>query len=194
MILVMTMIPSLPNLVVSLMIHLLTALIHVVVVSLLMLLHFHVVVPLVLLRLHIVVPLVHLLMLLLHHLRALTELWWRLMEVVRMLQLVNRRRLLVLNMVAQLLVAGWWLLHLLLGPLLRLLLVVRMLSLVTTLVVERHSTSVPHARVAEDRVVSRYITVRKEFYLKLCMAGLRWPRGPPALPCCCTGTGAWPWG
>merc|ERR1719341_1646641 len=142
MILVMAMISSLPNFVVSLMIHLL-----VVVVSLLMLLYFHVVVSLVLLRLHVVVSLVHLL--LLYHLRALTELWWRLVQIVRMLQLVNRRRLLMLNMVAQLLVAGWWLLHLLLGPLLRLLLVVRMLSLVTTLVVERHSTSVPHARVAQ---------------------------------------------
>ena len=183
MILVMAMISSLPNFVVSLMIHLL-----VVVVSLLMLLHFHVVVPLVLLRVHVVVSLVHLL--LLYHLRALTELWWRLVEIVRMLQLVNRRRLLVLNMVAQLLVAGWRLLHLLLWPLLRLLLVLRMLGLVATLVVERHSTSVPHARVAEDGLVSSSIAMRKEFYLKLCMAGLRWPRGPPALPCCCTGTGA----
>merc|ERR1719289_143518 len=137
----MAMVPSLPNFVVSLMIHLL------VVVSLLMLLHFHVVVPLVLLRVHVVVSLVHLL--LLYHLRALTELWRRLVEIVRMLQLVNRRRLLVLNMVAQLLVAGWRLLHLLLWPLLRLLLVLRMLGLVATLVVERHSTSVPHARVAQ---------------------------------------------
>merc|ERR1719285_1372173 len=110
------------------MIHLL-----VVVVSLLMLLHFHVVVPLVLLRLHVVVSLMHLLMLLLlHHLRALTELRWRLVKVVGMLQLVNRRRLLMLNMVAQLLVAGWRLLHLLLWPLLRLLLVLRMLCLVAT--------------------------------------------------------------
>merc|ERR1719285_225930 len=127
------------------MIHLL-----VVVVSLLMLLNFHVVVPLVLLRLHVVVSLMHLLMLrLLHHLRALTELRWKLVKVVGMLQLVNRRWLLMLNMVAQLLVAGWRLLHLLLWPLLRLLLVLRMLCLVATLVVERHSTSVPHARVAQ---------------------------------------------
>merc|ERR1719352_988751 len=65
----------------------------------------------------------------------------------------RRRRLLVLlNMVAAqllLLVAGWRLLHLLLWPLLLLLLVVRMLCLVATLVVQRHSTSVPHARVAQ---------------------------------------------
>ena len=85
------------------------------------------------------------LLLLLHHLRALSELRRRLVEVVRMLQLVNRRRL-VLNMVA-----GRRLLHvplLLRRPLLRLLWDVRMLRLVASLVVERHSTPVPHARVA----------------------------------------------
>jgi len=63
-----------------------------------------------------------------------------------MLQLVNRRRL-VLNMVA-----GRRLLHvplLLRRPLLRLLWDVRMLRLVAPLVVERHSTPVPHARVAQ---------------------------------------------
>jgi len=77
-------------------------------------------------------------------------------EIVRMLQLMNWRRLLVLlNMLAAqllLLVAGWRLLHLLrlLWPLLlQLLLVVRMLGLVATLVVQRHSTSVPHPRVAQ---------------------------------------------
>jgi len=88
---------------------------------------------------------VHLL-LLLHHLRALSELRRRLVKVVRMLQLVNRRRL-VLNMVA-----GRRLLHvplLLRRPLLRLLWDVRMLRLVAPLVVERHSTPVPHARVAQ---------------------------------------------
>ena len=87
------------------------------------------------------------LLLLLHHLRALSELRRRLVEVVRMLQLVNRRRL-VLNMVA-----GRRLLHvplLLRLPLLRLLWDVRMLRLVASLVVERHSTPVPHTRVAAD--------------------------------------------
>ena len=84
-----------------------------------------------------------------HHLGALTELGWRLVEVVRMLQLVNRRRL-VLNVVAGM-VARWWLLHLclLLWPLLWLLLDVRMFGLVASLVMERHGTSVPHAGVAE---------------------------------------------
>ena len=77
MILVMAVVPPLSNIMVPF--HLLAALIHVVVVSLL--LHFNVVVPL-LLGLHVVVPLVHLL---LHHLRALTELWRRLVEIVRML-------------------------------------------------------------------------------------------------------------
>jgi len=66
-----------------------------------------------------------------------------------MLQLVNRRRL-VLNMVAR-----RWLLHLPLmlrlrwRPLLRLLWDLRMLGLVAALMVERHRTSVPHARVAQ---------------------------------------------
>ena len=78
MILVMAMIPSLADLVVSLT-HL--PLFHVVVVSLLC--HFHVVISLVL-GVHIVVPLVHL-PLLLDHLGALTELWRRLVEIVRML-------------------------------------------------------------------------------------------------------------
>ena len=125
MILVMAVVPPLSNIMVSF--HLLTALIHVVVVSLL--LHFNVVVPL-LLGLHVVVPLVHLLLLVVvvHHLGALTELGRRLVEVVRMLQLVNRRRL-VLNVVAGM-VARWWLLHLclLLWPLLWLLLDLRMLG------------------------------------------------------------------
>merc|ERR1719500_2401033 len=135
------MIPSLADVVVPLT-HL--PLLHVVVVSLLR--HFHVVISLVL-RVHVVVPLVHLL-LLLHHLGALTELWRRLVEIVRMLQLVNRRRL-MLNVVAEL-VTRWRLLHLpLLLPLLRLVLDVRMLGLVAALVVERHCTSVPHARVAQ---------------------------------------------
>ena len=140
MILVMAVVPSLADVVVPLT-HL--PLLHVVVVSLLR--HFHVVISLVL-RVHVVVPLVHLL-LLLHHLGALTELWRRLVEIVRMLQLVNRRRL-VLNVVTR-----RRLLHLpllLLLPLLRLVLDVRMLGLVAPLVVERHCTSVPHARVAED--------------------------------------------
>ena len=75
-ILVMAMIPSLADIVVPLT-HL--PLLHVVVVSLLW--HFHVVIPL-RLWVHVVVPLVHLL---LHHLRALTELWRRLVEIVRML-------------------------------------------------------------------------------------------------------------
>lgn len=78
MILVMAMIPSLADLVVSLT-HL--PLFHVVVVSLLC--HFHVVISLVL-GVHIVVPLVHL-PLLLDHLGALTELWRRLVEILRML-------------------------------------------------------------------------------------------------------------
>merc|ERR1719507_2960878 len=86
MILVMAVVPSLADVVVPLT-HF--PLLHVVVVSLLR--HFHVVISLVL-RVHVVVPLVHLL-LLLHHLGALTELWRRLVEIVRMLQLVNRRRL-----------------------------------------------------------------------------------------------------
>ena len=140
MILVMAVIPSLTDVMVPLT-HL--PLLHVVVVSLLR--HFHVVISLVL-RVHVVVPLVHLL-LLLHHLGALTELWRRLVEIVRMLQLVNRRRL-VLNVVTR-----RRLLHLpllLLLPLLRLVLDVRVLGLVAALVVERHCTSVPHARVAED--------------------------------------------
>ena len=145
MILVMAMISSLANIVVPLT-HL--PLLHVVVVSLLR--HFHVVISLVL-RVHVVVPLVHLL-LLLHHLGALTELWRWLVEIVRMLQLVNRRRL-MLNVVAEL-VTRWRLLHLplllLLLPLLRLVLDVRMLGLVAALVVEWHRTSVPHPRVAED--------------------------------------------
>merc|ERR1719507_1708490 len=110
MILVMAVVPSLADVVVPLT-HL--PLLHVVVVSLLR--HFHVVISLVL-RVHVVVPLVHLL-LLLHHLGALTELWRRLVEIVRMLQLVDRRRL-VLNVVAEL-VTRWRLLHL---PLLLLLL------------------------------------------------------------------------
>ena len=153
MILVMAVVPPLSNIMVPF--HLLAALIHVVVVSLL--LHFNVVVPL-LLGLHVVVPLVHLLLLVVvvvHHLGALTELGWRLVEVVRMLQLVNRRRL-VLNVVAGM-VARWWLLHLclLLWPLLWLLLDVRMLGLVASLVMERHGTSVPHAGVAE-RMISHY--------------------------------------
>ena len=117
MILVMAVVPPLSNIMVPF--HLLAALIHVVVS---LLLHFNVVVPL-LLGLHVVVPLVHLLLLVVvvHHLGALTELGWRLVEVVRMLQLVNRRRL-VLNVVAGM-VARWWLLHLwlLLWPLLDLL-------------------------------------------------------------------------
>ena len=146
MILVMAMISSLANIVVPLT-HL--PLLHVVVVSLLR--HFHVVISLVL-RVHVVVPLVHLL-LLLHHLGALTELWRRLVEIVRMLQLVDRRRL-VLNVVAKL-VTRWRLLHLplLLLPLLRLVLDVRVLGLVAALVVERHCTSVPHARVAEGVIL-----------------------------------------
>ena len=151
MILVMAVVPPLSNIMVPF--HLLAALIHVVVVSLL--LHFNVVVPL-LLGLHVVVPLVHLLLLVVvHHLGALAELGWRLVEVVRMLQLVNRRRL-VLNVVAGM-VARWWLLHLclLLWPLLWLLLDVRMLGLVASLVMERHGTSVPHAGVAE-RMISHY--------------------------------------
>ena len=153
MILVMAVVPPLSNIMVPF--HLLAALIHVVVVSLL--LHFNVVVPL-LLGLHVVVPLVHLLLLVVvvvHHLGALTELGRRLVEVVRMLELVNRRRL-VLNVVAGM-VARWWLLHLwlLLWPLLWLLLDVRMLGLVASLVVERHGTSVPHAGVAE-RMIFHY--------------------------------------
>lgn len=139
MILVMAVIPSLANLVVPLT-HLLATLLHVVVVSR----HFHVIVLPLVLPLHVVVPL----LLLLHHLRALTELWRGLVEVVRMLQLVNRRRL-VLNMVAR-----WRLLHLSLvlllrRPLLSLLWDLRMLGLVAALMVERHRTSVPHARVAQ---------------------------------------------
>lgn len=152
-ILVMAMIPSLADIVVPLT-HL--PLLHVVVVSLLW--HFHVVIPL-MLWVHVVVPLVHLL---LHHLRALTELWRRLVEIVRMLQLVNRRRL-VLHVMAEL-VTRRWLLHLpllLLRPLLRLVLDVRMLGLVAPLMVERHRTSVPHARVAEDEFLRMYGCVRQ---------------------------------
>merc|ERR1719418_374867 len=107
MILVMAVVPPLSNIMVPF--HLLSSLIHVVVVSLL--LYFNVVVPL-LLGLHVVVPLLHLLLLVVvvYHLGALTELGRRLVEVVRMLELVNRRRL-VLNVVAGM-VARWWLLHL----------------------------------------------------------------------------------
>ena len=100
----------------------------------------------------------------------------------------------MLNVVAEL-VTRRRLLHLplLLLPLLRLVLDVRMLGLVAPLVVEWHRTSVPHARVAEDVDFKDLLLFETNYtYLKLCMAGLRWPRGPPALPCCCTGTGALP--
>merc|ERR1712012_1442682 len=79
-----------------------------------------------------------LLLLLLDHLRALTELRWRMIEAVGVLQLVDRGRLvlymlplLMLHMVSMLM-TRWWLLHL------HLLLHVRMmLGLVAPLMVKR---------------------------------------------------------
>merc|ERR1719270_1458537 len=116
---------SVTNLVVPF--HFVARLLHVVVVSLLV--RLHVVVPLVM-GVHVVVSLMLrlllLLLFLLDHLRALTELRWRMIEAVGVLQLVDRRRLmlymmalLVLHMMAllmlymlPLLMTRWWLLHL----------------------------------------------------------------------------------
>merc|ERR1719447_806273 len=106
-----------------------------------------------------------LLLLLLDHLRALTELRWRMIEAVGVLQLVDMRRLvlymlalLVLRMMALLmlymlpllvlhmvsmLMTRWWLLHL------HLLLHVRMmLCLVAPLMVKRDCIAISHSRVA----------------------------------------------
>merc|ERR1719270_1927968 len=106
-----------------------------------------------------------LLLLLLDHLRALTKLRWRMIEAVRVLQLVDRGRLvlymlalLVLHMMAMLMLyllpllvlhmvsmwmTRWWLLHL------HLLLHVRMmLGLVTPLMVKRDCIAISHSRVA----------------------------------------------
>jgi len=155
---------SVTNLVVPF--HFVARLLHVVVVSLLV--RLHVVVPLVM-GVHVVVSLMLrlllLLLLLLDHLRALTELRWRMIEAVGVLQLVDRGRLvlymlalLVLHMMALLmlymlpllmlhmvsmLMTRWWLLHL------HLLLHVRMmLGLVAPLMVKRDCIAISHSRVA----------------------------------------------
>ena len=153
---------SVANLVVPF--HFVARLLHVVVVSLLV--RLHVVVPLVM-GVHVVVSLMLrlLLLLLLDHLRALTELRWRMIEAVGVLQLVDRGRLvlymlalLVLHMMALLmlymlpllvlhmvsmLMTRWWLLHL------HLLLHVRMmLGLVAPLMVKRDCIAISHSRVA----------------------------------------------
>ena len=158
----LVMITSVTNLVVPF--HFVARLLHVVVVSLLV--RLHVVVPLVM-GVHVVVSLMLrlLLLLLLDHLRALTELRWRMIEAVGVLQLVDRRRLvlymmalLVLHMMALLmlymltllvlhmvsmLMTRWWLLHL------HLLLHVRMmLGLVAPLMVKRDCIAISHSRVA----------------------------------------------
>ena len=158
----MVMVTSVANLVVPF--HFVARLLHVVVVSLLV--RLHVVVPLVM-GVHVVVSLMLrlLLLLLLDHLRALTELRWRMIEAVGVLQLVDRGRLvlymlalLVLHMMALLmlymlpllvlhmvsmLMTRWWLLHL------HLLLHVRMmLSLVAPLMVKRDCIAISHSRVA----------------------------------------------
>ena len=159
----LVMVTSVANLVVPF--HFVARLLHVVVVSLLV--RLHVVVPLVM-GVHVVVSLMLrllLLLLLLDHLRALTELWWRMIEAVRVLQLVDRGRLvlymlalLVLHMMALLmlnmlpllvlhmvsmLMTRWWLLHL------HLLLHVRMmLGLVAPLMVKRDCIAISHSRVA----------------------------------------------
>ena len=159
----LVMVTSVANLVVPF--HFVARLLHVVVVSLLV--RLHVVVPLVM-GVHVVVSLMLrllLLLLLLDHLRALTELRWRMIEAVGVLQLVDRGRLvlymlalLVLHMMALLmlymlpllrlhmvsmLMTRWWLLHL------HLLLHVRMmLGLVATLMVERDCIAISHSRVA----------------------------------------------
>ena len=160
----LVMVTSVANLVVPF--HFVARLLHVVVVSLLV--RLHVVVPLVM-GVHVVVSLMLrlllLLLLLLDHLRALTELRWRMIEAVGVLQLVNRGRLvlymmalLVLHMMALLmlymlpllvlhmvsmLMTRWWLLHL------HLLLHVRMmLGLVAPLMVKRDCIAISHSRVA----------------------------------------------
>ena len=158
----LVMITSVANLVVPF--HFVARLLHVVVVSLLV--RLHVVVPLVM-GVHVIVSMMLrlLLLLLLDHLRALTELRWRMIEAVGVLQLVDRRRLvlymlalLVLHMMALLmlymlpllvlqmvsmLMTRWWLLHL------HLLLHVRMmLGLVAPLMVKRDCIAISHSRVA----------------------------------------------
>ena len=162
----LVMVTSVANLVVPF--HFVARLLHVVVVSLLV--RLHVVVPLVM-GVHVVVSLMLrlllllLLLLLLDHLRALTELRWRMIEAVGVLQLVDRGRLvlymlalLVLHMMALLmlymlpllvlhmvsmLMTRWWLLHL------HLLLHVRMmLGLVAPLMVKRDCIAISHSRVA----------------------------------------------
>merc|ERR1719318_1399506 len=157
------MVTSVANLVVPF--HFMARLLHVV-VSLLV--RLHVVVPLVM-GVHVVVSLMLrlllLLLLLLDHLRALTELRWRMIEAVGVLQLVDRGRLvlymlalLVLHMMAILMLyllpllvlhmvsmwmTRWWLLHL------HLLLHVRMmLGLVAPLMVKRDCIAISHSRVA----------------------------------------------
>ena len=155
----LVMVTSVANLVVPF--HFVARLLHVVVVSLLV--RLHVVVPLVM-GVHVVVSLM-LHLLLLDHLRALTELRWRMIEAVGVLQLVDRGRLvlymlalLVLHMMALLmlymlpllvlhmvsmLMTRWWLLHL------HLLLHVRMtLGLVAPLMVKRDCIAISHSRVA----------------------------------------------
>ena len=158
----LVMVTSVANLVVPF--HFVARLLHVVVVSLLV--RLHVVVPLVM-GVHVVVSLMLrlllLLLLLLDHLRALTELRWRMIEAVGVLQLVDRGRLvlymmalLVLHMMAllmlymlpllmlRMLMTRWWLLHL------HLLLHVRMtLGLVAPLMVKRDCIAISHSRVAE---------------------------------------------
>ena len=157
----LVMVTSVANLVVPS--HFVARLLHVVVVSLLV--RLHVVVPLVM-GVHVVVSLMLrlllLLLLLLDHLRALTELRWRMIEAVGVLQLVDRGRLvlymlalLVLHMMAllmlymlpllmlRMLMTRWWLLHL------HLLLHMRMtLGLVPPLMVKRDCIAIPHSRVA----------------------------------------------
>ena len=153
----LVMVTSVANLVVPF--HFVARLLHVVVVSLLV--RLHVVVPLVM-GVHVVVSLMLrlllLLLLLLDHLRALTELRWRMIEAVGVLQLVDRGRLvlymmallmlymlplLMLRMV-RMLMTRWWLLHL------HLLLHVRMTrGLVAPLMVKRDCIAISHSRVAE---------------------------------------------
>ena len=168
----LVMVTSVANLVVPS--HFVARLLHVVVVSLLV--RLHVVVPLVM-GVHVVVSLMLrlllLLLLLLDHLRALTELRWRMIEAVGVLQLVDRGRLvlymlallvllymlallvLLLHMMAllmlymlpllmlRMLMTRWWLLHL------HLLLHMRMtLGLVPPLMVKRDCIAIPHSRVA----------------------------------------------
>lgn len=160
----LVMITSVANFVVPF--HVVARLFHVVVVSLLV--RLHVVVPLVM-GVHVVVSLMLrlllLLLLLLDHLRALTELRWRMIEAVGVLQLVDRGSLvlhmlalLVLHMMALLmlymlpllmlyilsmLMTRWWLVHL------HWLLHVRMmLGLVTPLMVKRDCIAISHSRVA----------------------------------------------